>query len=193
MASEYLRWKHRDVQPEKPLQLTPKQRRQNWWYYNKWYVLLGAAAVCIVGNLIWNAVTQVHPDYQIAYVAAVPLSEEQEADWESRLAERGTDCNGDGEVVVQLNQYLTLRNGGDAMYNYASNVKLMADLDACESYFFLLDDPEGFQVSYDILEPDWFPLENGLYLARRSFWENRIPECLDDCEILWNQLPKGVE
>lgn len=193
MASEYLSWKHRDVQPDQPPQLTPKQRRQNWWYYNKWYVLLSVAAVCIVGNLIWNAVTQIHPDYQIAYVAAVPLSEEQEADWESRLAERGTDCNGDGEVVVQLNQYLTLRNGGDAMYNYASNVRLMADLDACESYFFLLDDPEGFQVSYDILEPDWFPLENGLYLARRSFWENRIPEYLDDCEILWNQLPKGAK
>lgn len=186
MASEYLKWKYKDVRPDKPVELTKEQRRRNWWYYHKWHVILGAAAVCIAGSMIWHALTQVHPDYQLAYVGTTPLTEEAAAAWEARLAELGTDCNGDGRVVVQLNQYLTL--SGEEQYNYAANIKLMADLDACESYFFLLEDPEGFQVGYEVLREDWFPVGDGLYLARRTFWEDRTPEHMEDCDRLWGQL-----
>ena len=188
MASEYLKWKYRDVQPDAPVELTKKQRRQNWWHYHKWYVGIGVIAVLIAGNLVWHAVTQVHPDYQIAYVGAYPLPEEEAAAWESRLSALGADCNGDGKVVVQLNQYPTGGDGDDLMYAAASNVKLMADLDSCESYFFLLEDPEGFQADYEVLQADWFQVENGLFLARREFWADRTPENMADCERLWNVL-----
>ena len=188
MASEYLKWKYRDVQPDKPAELTKKQRRQNWWHYHKWHVGLGAAALLIAGNLVWHAAAQVHPDYQIAYVGSYPLPEEEAAAWESRLAALGTDCDGDGRIAVQLNQYPTGGNGDELMYAAASNVKLMADLDSCESYFFLLEDPEGFQASYEVLQGDWFPVENGLYLARREFWEDRVPENMADCDRLWDVL-----
>lgn len=193
MASEYLKWKYKDARPDRPVERTKKQRRQTWWHYHKWHVILGSAAVCIVGNLVWQAVSQVHPDYQIACVASAPLPEEETAAWEEKLAAFGTDCNGDGKIVVQLNQYLILPDGEDAMYNYASNVKLMADLDACESYFFLLEDPEDFQERYEVLREDWFPVENGLYLARRTFWEDRTPKNLADCDVLWELLLKGAE
>ena len=76
------------------------------------------------------------------------------------------------------------------MYTAASNVKLMADLDACESYFFLLEDPEGFQKSYEVLREDWFPVDHGLYLARRTFWEDRVPKNAEDCGALWERLQK---
>ena len=76
------------------------------------------------------------------------------------------------------------------MYAAASNVRLMADLDACESYFFLLEDPDGFQEGYEVLQEDWFPVENGLYLARRTFWENRVPKNIEDCGALWERLRK---
>ena len=152
------------------------------------HVLLGAAAVCIAGNLAWHALTQVHPDYQIAYVAAAPLSEEETAAWEEKLAALGTDCSGDGKIVVRVNQYLSA--GEDVMYAAAGNVRLMADLDACESYFFLLEDPDGFQEGYEVLREDWFPVENGLYLARRTFWENRVPKNIEDCGALWKRLRK---
>ena len=112
---------------------------------------------------------------------------------ETQLAALGADCNGDGKVVVQLNQYLTAQNGSDselAMYNYAANVKLLADLDARESYFFLLEDPEGFQADYKILQEDWVSVENGLYLARREFWEDRTAEYMEECDRLWERLVK---
>ena len=76
------------------------------------------------------------------------------------------------------------------MYAAAGNVRLMADLDACESYFFLLEDPDGFQEGYEVLREDWFPVENGLYLARRTFWENRVPKNIEDCGALWKRLRK---
>ncbi len=190
MASEYLKWKYRDVRPDKPVELTKKQRRQNWWHYHKWYVALGAVVVLIVASLVWHAVTQVHPDYQVAYVGAYPLPEEEAAAWVERLSALGTDCDGDGKIVVQLNQYPSGGSGEDAMYAAASNVKLMADFDSCESYFFLLEDPEAFQKSYDILEEDWFPAEDGLFLARRTFWEDRTAAHMEACGALWEALRK---
>ncbi len=190
MASEYLKWKYRDVRPDKPVELTKKQRRQNWWHYHKWYVALGAVAVLIGASLIWHAAAQIHPDYQLAYVGTYPLPEEEAAAWVERLSALGVDCNGDGRVVVQLNQYPTGMSGDDAMYAAASNVKLMADFDSCESYFFLLEDPDAFQESYDILQEDWFPAESGLFLARRTFWEDRTAQHMEACGALWEALKK---
>lgn len=186
MASEYLKWKYRDVKPEKAVELTKQQRRRNWWHYHKWHVLIGGVLVLIAVDWAWSALTQVHPDYQIAYVGAAPLGQEDAAAWEARLSALGRDCNGDGNVVVQLNQYLTVQE--DTMYTAAANVKLLADLDARESYFFLLEDPEIFQADYEILQEDWFPVENGLYLARREFWENRTAEHMEECDALWERL-----
>jgi len=190
VASEYLKWKYRDVRPDEPVKLTKKQRRQNWWHYHKWYVVSAAAAVLAAASLIWHAAAQVHPDCQIAYVGTYPLSEEEAAAWTDRLSSLGTDSNGDGQVAVRLNQYLTGQSGEDAMYAYASEVKLMADLDACESYFFLLEDPEAFQRDYELLREDWFPVEGGLFLARREFWEDRTAEHMEDCGLLWDALAR---
>lgn len=186
MSSEYLKWKYRDVKPEKTVELTKQQRRRNWWYYHKWHVLIGGVLVLIAMDWAWSALTQVHPDYQIAYVGAAPLDQEDAAAWEMRLSALGSDCNGGGNVVVQLNQYLTVQE--DTMYTAAANVKLLADLDARESYFFLLEDPEKFQADYEILQEDWFPVENGLYLARREFWEDRTVEHTEECDALWERL-----
>lgn len=154
MASEYLKWKYRDVQPEQTVELTPRQRRANWWYYHKWHVLLGVGLLALgvyLGARVLG-IGQVLPDYQVAYVASAALPEDTAAALENALAELGTDCNGDGQVVVRLNQYVTGGGSGEeAVYAYAGSTKLMADLNACDSYFFLLEDPEAFQEAYHIL------------------------------------------
>ena len=106
--------------------------------------------------------------------------------WEEKLAAFGTDCNGDGKVVVQLKQYLASYE--DAMYNAAANVRLLADLDGRESYFFLLEDPEKFQADYEVLEEDWFPVAGGLYLARRAVWGDRTAEHMEEYGVLWARL-----
>jgi len=179
VASEYLKWKYRDVRPEEKVELTPRQKRANWWYYHKWYVLGGAVLLAVAVYLLARAlgIGETKPDYQAAYVGSAALPEDTAAALEASLAALGTDCNGDGQVVVRLNQYVLGDDTGDALYAYAESTKLMADLDACDSYFFLLEDPEGFQESYQVLRRlDGTDSDSGDSGA-------------EDCCLLWSDCP----
>lgn len=146
MASEYLKWKYRDVRPEVPRELTPKERRANWWHYHKWHVAAVIALLLVLGDLglhAWNAGRNA-PDYQVAYVADAPLPEEAAAALEEALS-------GLAGGKVKVNQYLTGQTGDAALYASAASVQLMADLETFESFLFLLDDPETFQTNYEVL------------------------------------------
>lgn len=174
MASAYLRWLHRDEKPEEPLILTPAQKRKNWWDYHKWHVVLGAAALVAAGNLLWGALGagKPQPDYQIAYVGSSALPEDTAAGLEEGFAGLGEDLNGDGRVLVQLHQY-TISNT-DASVAAAAATSLMGDILECESYFFLLENPEQFQKEYHALRrldgslpPEASRSAEGTYLA----WE----------------------
>lgn len=157
MASEYLKWKYRDVKPDEPIQYTAEQRRRNWWHYHKWHVVIAAVLIVALGDIFWNAlgIGKLRPDYQIAYVGSAVLPGDTVSALENALARLGRDANGDGRVVVKLNQY-AIGGGGEgdsdaALYAYAASTTLMADLEARESYFFLLEAPDGFQRSYQVL------------------------------------------
>lgn len=150
MASEYLKWKYRDVRPDEKIQLTAAEKRRNWWYYHKYYVVAGIVLLSIVGSIVWNALHQVKPDYQIAYVGTNALPDDTASAIEAGFAALGEDLNGDGQVVVRLMQYAS-SDGDDPQTALAAEVKLMADFTECESYFFLLEDPEGFQQNYGSL------------------------------------------
>lgn len=180
MASEYLKWKYRDVRPDEPIKMTPQQKRANWWYYHKWYVLAGAALFLVTGYILTRALGfwEIEPDYQVAYVGSAPLPEETAAALETAFAGLGVDCNGDGRVVVRLNQYaMGTDASGDTMYAYANGAKLMADLDSCDSYFFLLDDPESFQKNYQVLRR----LDGG---------DPGGHDCdMEACYLLWKECP----
>ena len=164
MASEYLKWKYRDVKPDPPpRELTRKEKLLNWLDYYKWWLVAGIIGAILLGNLIWTmlGIGRVRPDYIFAYVSDGELPEEQAQTLETALATLGEDVNGDGQVVVELRQYA--RNlGGDmesAMYfQYAASVTLAADIEMGESFFFLTDDPETFQAAYHIYAfPDGTP------------------------------------
>lgn len=160
MASEYWNWKFRDVKPDPPEQYTSAQKRRNWWHYHKWHLLLGAVLLIVGVDILRGAlglgVTE--PDYQVAYVGTFSLPEDTAAALQTALARFGTDCNGDGAVTVQLHQYVSAQpadasapDSDSAYYAYASEVTLMADLEGCESAFFLLEDPVAFQRDYEAL------------------------------------------
>lgn len=168
LASEYLKWKYRDVEPDKPIVYTPKQKAANWWHYHKWHLVIGAALIICAADIGTRAlgIGEVSPDYQIAYVGENPLPEDTVTSLENALAELGSDANGDGRVVVKVNQYASgsgeaqtaagkdlpaAENNDSAGYAYAAEVTMLADLEDCESYFFLLDKPEEFQRDYQVL------------------------------------------
>ena len=183
MASEYLKWKYRDVQRREAVVLTPAERRKNWWHYHKWHVVIGLALAVLAVYLVCQSlgVGQIKPDYQVAYVGAKALPDDTAAAIEAALAFLGEDLNEDGQVVVRLNQYAS--GGTDTGVAAAADVTLMADLLECESYFFLLENPEQFQVSYHVLRRlDGSQQEEGPWTAEGT--------CLP-----WEQCPvlAGIE
>lgn len=183
MASEYLKWKYRDVKPNEPSPpLTRKEKLANWFYYYKWWIVVWAVLLYIVGSILWDAlgIGQVKPDYIFAYIGSSALSEECAASLETGLASLGSDVNGDGRVSVELRQY-TVGYSGDVetamYYNYAADVVLAADLSQGESYFFLVEDPAGIQEAYQIFaQPDGSPPPDG-------------DVSVEDKVILWRDCP----
>lgn len=147
MASEYLRQKYKDVKPDEPRELTPKERRSNWWYYHKWHVIVGVILLAIPISIAWNALTAVKPDCQVAYVGTNALPDDTVAALERELSSLCGDINGDGKEAVQLVQYIS----GDTEAAYSYEIKLTGDLLDCESYLFLIENPEQFQRSYHSL------------------------------------------
>lgn len=129
---------------------------KNWWYYHKWYVIIGLILFLIACNLIGNALGlfQKSPDLQIAYVGKAPLSPDTAAAIQKAFTSLAADYNHDGEILVQVNQYVDGNDNMDAdtaYYQYASEITLIGDISNCESYFFLLEDPVDFQRSYQLL------------------------------------------
>lgn len=153
MASEYLKWLARNEKPEKKRELSPKEKRSNWWYYHKGHVALGLAAAALVVFAAWDLYSgsRNQPDYQVAYIGAVSLPEDTANALESALASLGEDLNGDGQVLVHVNQYLVNADDSVYMVSYGSKMQLMADMSEGDSFIFLMEDPAEFQSQYGYL------------------------------------------
>ena len=148
MASEYLKKKYQDVKPDEPVVLTKKQKVQNWWYYHKIHVLVGAIVIVFVALFIRDLTSRVEPDCQIAYVGQKPLSEGESTQIISAVEEITGDLNGDGKIHVILSPFCIQP---DNPMNYAENVRLVAELTGNLNQIFLLEDPVAFQEQYGIL------------------------------------------
>lgn len=153
-------------QPQQPVEPAPQNpepkpfsyRFKNWWHYNKWYVIGGLILLWIVGDIAGNALFRKKPDFQIAYMGQLTLPEDTVTALEQGFAALAGDFNGDGEAIVQLNQYTTGDLDSESEMTsalYTTQVRVTGDISACQSYFFLTDDPEGLQSGFQILaNPD---------------------------------------
>ena len=112
MASEHLKWECRNVVPIEKQELSPMEKRKNWWSYHKWHLLIGVVILVISFSILLDMlrVFEVKPDYQIAYVGSNPLPEDTIHALENAISEIGQDLNHDGQVFVRVNQYATYDN-----------------------------------------------------------------------------------
>ncbi len=136
--------------------LTKTEKLKNWWHYRKWYVIIGAflfaALISIVGSML--GLFTKSSDLQIAYVGTAALPQDTITAIQDAFTALADDYNGDGEIIVQVNQYVLdgqTVNAENAYSQYASEVTLIADISECESYLFLLDHPQEFQQEYQVL------------------------------------------
>ena len=185
MASEYWKWKFKDVRPEEKRELTPEEKRKNWWHYHRWHVVIGIVLVGIAANLVWNAlgIGKTEPDYTFAYVGGAALPDDTAAALESAFAALGEDLNGDGQVTVQLRQYV-FKTGDMSREAAAAQTALMADILEGDSYFFLLEEPMPFQQNFQVLcQLDGSLPEEGDFSGEGTFYSWRLCPVLQSMEL----------
>ena len=129
---------------------------KNWWYYHKWYVIIGVILLGVAIDLIGSALGLFtkSPDLQIAYVGKAPLPQDTVSALQQAFTALAGDFNHDGETIIQINQYISDSSTTDvetAYYQYASEITLIGDISDCESYLFLMDDPQDFQREFQLL------------------------------------------
>ena len=227
MASEYLKWKYRNVTPDAPPPpLSGREKALNWLHYHRLHLLAAGVLLLVVGTMLWRilGIGQVKPDYVFAYIGRNELSEAAVEKLTAALSSLGKDVNGDGWVKVRLNQYPSVqsRDGETTLYYaYAADTRLVADITAQDSYFFLMEDPARVQRAYQILadrngappaDGDYgaegraflwvdcpalaalnVPEASGLYLGKRCFYEEKDAEKQAGNEAFWQVLTEGVE
>ena len=159
MAGEYVRWLARNEKPREKRELTPEEKRRNWWDYHKWQVIIAVVCAVLLGDFGYDTVQsrRNRPDYVVAYVGQTALPEALVLAAEEGLAWLGEDLNGNGEVRVELRQFLIAEETAadlvleDAQLGYAGSLMLQSSIEGVESVIFLLEDPERFHATYPIL------------------------------------------
>lgn len=180
-------------------ELTKKQKAANWWHYEKWVVLGVVAAVGIAAWIIKDTMFRPRPDYQVGVVAASSLPVDLNAALQSALQTYGEDINGDGRVLVQINEFVldfnadaepadteqdedAMRSAVSAYDQMAGVTRLSADLGSgTGSYLFLLEDPAGFQADTGALQYTDGTVDDPDNPA--GDWENMVYRW-QDCPVL---------
>ncbi len=153
---------------------------KNWWYYYKWYVVCGTGLVMLTLYLVFHALGLFSkpPDFQIAYVGEAELPQDTVRALEHAFASLSHDFNGDDEVNVKVRQYVSDKQNPDAVYyEYASEISLIGDITDCESYFFIMDNPQAFQKSFHVLA------------APDGSCPDELDFSTDDKAIAWTDCP----
>lgn len=135
---------------------TTKEKIRNWLYYHIWHLAAAALLLAIAASVISNKVSQRKEtdDYCIAYIATAELPSECLRALKSEIGALGVDVNGDGEVTVKINQYIPSTDTAtyeEAAYGRAAEVAILTDIREGESYFFLVEYPEDFQLDFQLM------------------------------------------
>ena len=129
-----------ELRPNPPPQLpqTSRGKWQNFWFYHKWHVIVGAAVLVVAVVLIVQTVMRENPDYRLAIATDIYISDSAVQQLEQELSKVGKDLNGDGKILVQADLlYL-----GDGMNNsqleVANRTKMIAYLASNEPLFWAM-------------------------------------------------------
>lgn len=140
------------------------------WFSYHWRAVVCVVLLVLVGVYFRFLPQEQDPDYVICWVGQQLLSEQQEQSLTQQVQAAGTDVNGDGEIIVRIDQY-AITFGDDNMEDdaladsYTYLTKLLNSIQTTSYRLYLMDDPEGFQRVTGILQylDGTIPSENDNY------------------------------
>ena len=130
---------------EAKLNMTKKQKIQNFWFYYRIHVIATIGAVIMLGVLIYDIMSQVESDYTLGLITAYPLTQETLIGMQDAINEIADDRNEDGEVVVTLSHYqMAIEENADPMMQMAATTRLSGDISVSASMIYMIDTPESY-------------------------------------------------
>lgn len=147
-----------DVKPQEEKQLSKKDKLKNFIYYHKFALIaIPLAAVFAVWAIV-DLFTTPKPDYVIAVLSENTIDSQFLDQLQSKLAPYGEDVNGDGKILLFVNNYVIPSDTGDAGSASTGAMQLQADLETGSSVIFLCENPQYIQEQYGIFTDISAPL-----------------------------------
>lgn len=168
--------------PREMPDLTPQQRRDNWWRYHWLYVLADVLAVLTAAGIAWERFARAEYDCGAALVTRYAVTQEELSALKTALETAAEDSNSGGRVQVSVNDiqidYTATDLDDASIRQMTTNVdKLHADFYTGQSGVFILDDPENFQRNHAALRY----LDGSEPTEDAVDWENMVRH--------WNDSP----
>ena len=130
---------------EAKLNMTKKQKWDNFWFYYKMHVIAGTIGVILVGFFIYDMMSQVENDYTIGLITPYGLTQETLLEMQDAITTIADDRNEDGEVHVALSHYqLSNDPQGDPMTQMAATTRLSGDISVNASMIYIIDTPDDY-------------------------------------------------
>jgi hypothetical protein len=164
---------------------TPKSSWDNFWYYHKWHVIIGAFLIFVVLFFVYDMTSKVNPDYEIGLITETTYPSEMVDALQTEVAKYGEDRNGDGKVIVSVNNYVMQDDASGGMVDpnvrMAGYVKVTNDLSNGTSMIFITDD-KCFRNQQDELQ--MFTYLDGSKPAENAKDYDKMRVSLADCKRL---------
>ncbi len=141
-----------DPPEEPPHEMTAKEKRANFWFYYKWHVLVGLFVVIVAALLLKDVLFRTEPDYTVGVLSETGLPTGAAEALAEKFAEFFDDRNGDGKVVVAVEDYaLPLDEDGVDPYSVmAATTRLTGDIAARTSVLFLTDNAPAYAAKVGV-------------------------------------------
>ena len=177
---------------------TKEERKRKWdnfWYYYKYHVLIGAFVLFCVITFVKDMLGKVSYDYNMGFLGDYSITEEDKTKLEKWFAKNAKDLNKDGEVHVQINDYF-IPSEGDEGYDpqivMAGQTKFSADVQTASSAIYFIS-----KASYDkFKEMEIFPEDESQLIEAKdckAFKEMGNPASLQDMYITMRILPEVAD
>lgn len=118
--------------------MTPKERRENFWFYYKVHVIVAIFAVLVIAFTIYEFTTMVEDDLTITYFSEAPISNDRVTKLTDFLTQFVNDIDGDAEFMVSISPISgSLNDGGEQ--GVAAQTKYAAEIGSGHSMGFIVD------------------------------------------------------
>lgn len=163
---------------EEEIQLSFPKKISNFFYHNKWWLIIACVGLCIAIYLMYSLISKPRPDMTVLFLGECPPIGEDSTKLEEYFASFTEDFNENGEVLVSV-CYIPYSDNEQKNYVNGVDTKLTAEMQSGNAVIVIGNDkigkmvnPEDAFMDLNSICPD-DPNVNGYYyeLSNTDFFQ----------------------